>query len=578
MATQHDNQIEEIDGKASERLKMVHSSPELDIEEQVNDESDEEINEEASIDGKDFAMFKVLVVGMAKSGKTSLIRRFVHGTFADIYKTTVGADYSDKTLAIDDTLDVCLQIWDIAGQDRFAHLTRRYFTNADAAVIVCDITSQPTIAAVVDWKRELDACCEALFPVLLVANKCDLLHDVPQALEYGASIQKMVMETGIEDWFRVSAKSGEKVDEAMDLLVKRMTMCRMTIYKGLGLDQSILLADLIVKPKHSIIHQSYNCTERFHNTGLPSQLNADGFGIGWYAEKLYSNKQREYDEVMPSPKKQCRHSDSVDGVVVPRNREYETPCVFTSISPAWNNRNLVQLADKVSSPLFFAHVRAASIGSLTSETNCHPFTFDKYLFMHNGGVSDFSKIKRRLIDRLSEVAYDMIRGSTDSEHCFALYLTELEKIGPLEGEFTGKEMRSAMFNTIRIINALCRETGITEPSLLNFAVTDGDTLIATRYVNVDSSAAASLYFTSGSRWIRSVERPKEYIMQRHNKEEKVFVMASERLSNELGDWLEVPKNAIVTVSAEMNIQICPIKNLLDDEVEPDLLKNKSTAL
>jgi predicted glutamine amidotransferase len=135
----------------------------------------------------------------------------------------------------------------------------------------------------------------------------------------------------------------------------------MTIYKGLGLEQSILLADLIVKPKHSIIHQSYDCHERFHNTGLPSQLNADGFGIGWYAEKLYSHaKDRvplEICEVVSPHMKSStrpslggrRHSMSEDGVVVPRNREYETPCIFTSISPAWNNRNLVQLADKVRS-------------------------------------------------------------------------------------------------------------------------------------------------------------------------------------------------------------------------------------
>ncbi|RQM25559.1 hypothetical protein B5M09_005468 [Aphanomyces astaci] len=331
-------------------------------------------------------------------------------------------------------------------------------------------------------------------------------------------------------------------------------MCRMTVYKGLGLDQSILLADLIVKPKHSIIHQSYDCHERFHNTGLPSQLNADGFGIGWYAEKLYSAKTR--DELLFSPKR--RVSDSFDGVVIPRNKEYETPCVFTSISPAWNNRNLVQLADKVryhgmddshfrinltrprSSPLFFAHVRAASIGSLTSETNCHPFTFDKYLFMHNGGVSDFHKIKRKLIDRLSDVAYKMIRGSTDSEHwcthddlsSFALFLTHLEELGSLDQEFSGKDMRHALGTTIRTLNHLCH----------------------TRYVNVSSSAAASLYFSSGSRWIRSVERPKEYIMQR------------------------VPKNSIVTVTKEMNIQICPIVSLLGDEPEPEVVPQSPAVL
>ncbi|RHY35059.1 hypothetical protein DYB32_000467 [Aphanomyces invadans] len=344
-------------------------------------------------------------------------------------------------------------------------------------------------------------------------------------------------------------------------------MCRMTVYKGLGLDQSILLADLIVKPKHSIIHQSYDCHERFHNTGLPPQLNADGFGIGWYAEKLYSAKAR--DELLYSPKR--RVSRSFDGVVVPRNKEYETPCVFTSISPAWNNRNLVQLADKVSSPLFFAHVRAASIGSLTSETNCHPFTFDKYLFMHNG---------------LAFLPRDLVT----SRRSFALFLTHLEELGSLDQEFSGKDMRHAMGKTIRTLNMLCQydrsvhsmdscgrrsAAGITEPSLLNFAVTDGDTLIATRYVNVSSSAAASLYFSSGSRWIQSVERPKEYIMQRHNKEEKVFVMASERLSNEPSDWLE---NSIVTVTKEMNIQICPILTLLGDEPEPEVVPQSPAVL
>lgn len=161
-------------------------------------------------------------------------------------------------------------------------------------------------------------------------------------------------------------------------------MCRMTIYKGLSLEQSILLSDLIVNPNHSIIRQSYSCQERFHDTGLPPQLNADGFGIGWYAEPMYQAKL-QVDEVLSPQTKRRKRTDSVGAaVVIERNRQYETPCVFTSVTPAWNNRNLFQLADKVRSPLFFAHVRAASSGSPTTEANCHPFTFDKFLFMHNG--------------------------------------------------------------------------------------------------------------------------------------------------------------------------------------------------
>lgn len=122
-------------------------------------------------------------------------------------------------------------------------------------------------------------------------------------------------------------------------------MCRMTIYKGLSLEQSILLSDLIVHPNHSIIRQSYSCQERFHDTGLPPQLNADGFGIGWYAEPMYLAKDQEV-VLSPQTKRQKR-CDSATACVIPRNRQYETPCVFTSVTPAWNNRNLFQLADKV---------------------------------------------------------------------------------------------------------------------------------------------------------------------------------------------------------------------------------------
>ena len=86
-------------------------------------------------------------------------------------------------------------------------------------------------------------------------------------------------------------------------------MCRMMIYKS-RLEQSILLSDLIVKPNHSIIRQSYNCQERFHDTGLPPQLNADGFGIGWYAESMYRVKESA-DVISPKTKRR-REMNLVD--------------------------------------------------------------------------------------------------------------------------------------------------------------------------------------------------------------------------------------------------------------------------
>lgn len=125
-------------------------------------------------------------------------------------------------------------------------------------------------------------------------------------------------------------------------------MCRMTIYKGLGIDQSILLSDLITRPNHSIIKQSYNCQERFHNTGLPPQLNADGFGIGWYVESLYSAQDKFPSPAIKKRKVLSRRPGRRPSKIEQnRNKQYETPCVFTSVTPAWNNRNLFQLADKV---------------------------------------------------------------------------------------------------------------------------------------------------------------------------------------------------------------------------------------
>ena len=177
------------------------------------------------------------------------------------------------------------------------------------------------------------------------------------------------------------------------------------------------------------------------------------------------------------------------------------------------------MADKVKSPLFFGHVRAASIGSSTTEANCHPFTYDKYLWMHNGGIADFHLVKRKMVTILSDESFNMMTGNTDSEHIFGLFLTILGEIQNNRSSSAANQephvqMKHAILETIDTINDLCREALITEPSLLNFAVTDGQTLIATRYANVSTSGSPSLYFSSGSKWAESELHPGEYIMQR----------------------------------------------------------------
>jgi len=125
-------------------------------------------------------------------------------------------------------------------------------------------------------------------------------------------------------------------------------MCRFVCYRG----PEILLADLLYKPTNSLIRQSFHAKER------TEPLNGDGFGVGWYAPQISS-----------------------------------TPCVFASLTPAWSNQNLRQISEHVKSGCFFAHVRAASPGMPVSEANYHPFQYGRFLWMHNGGIRDFWRIK-----------------------------------------------------------------------------------------------------------------------------------------------------------------------------------------
>eukprot|EP00161_Ancyromonas_sigmoides_P000906 TRINITY_DN10748_c0_g1_i2.p1 TRINITY_DN10748_c0_g1~~TRINITY_DN10748_c0_g1_i2.p1 ORF type:complete len:159 (+),score=64.85 TRINITY_DN10748_c0_g1_i2:50-526(+) len=152
-------------------------------------------------------------------------------------------------------------------------------------------------------------------------------------------------------------------------------MCRFMVYKG----AEASMADLITRPSHSIVRQSYASLERTTSYVTPPTLNGDGFGVGWYL--------------------------GADGLGLD-----PTPGVFTSIQPVWSSENLNQLARKVRSGLVFAHVRAASAPPV-SETNCHPFASGRFLFMHNGGIGNFRTVRRDLESLLGDSFYNNIRGT-----------------------------------------------------------------------------------------------------------------------------------------------------------------------
>jgi predicted glutamine amidotransferase len=96
--------------------------------------------------------------------------------------------------------------------------------------------------------------------------------------------------------------------------------------------------------------------------------------------------------------------------------------VFRSIEPAWNDANLRELAGHVSSPLFFAHIRAA-IGSAVQQTNCHPFRHGRWLWMPTGSSTGTRRSKRDLVLAVDESLFPEIKGQADSEVLFYLALS-----------------------------------------------------------------------------------------------------------------------------------------------------------
>jgi glutamine amidotransferase len=256
------------------------------------------------------------------------------------------------------------------------------------------------------------------------------------------------------------------------------------------------LSSLIIEPTHSLIRQSIHSRER------EEPLNGDGFGIGWY-----------------SP-----------------DRATE-PAVFRSITPAWNNRNLQNLARVVASDCVLAHVRAATQSSGVNEANCHPFRWRQYVCMHNGDVGDFRLVRRQLLASVCDEAFGNVYGSTDSEHFFALFIDSLLAI---EDEDPAMRMARALASTISRTLKLVHEAGSTEASYLNVAISDGDRAVISRFTDDADGVPESLYYFVGELYptVRAKRRAGG------KRTEQAVIVSSERLTSHAG-WTEVPPGQII---------------------------------
>jgi glutamine amidotransferase len=200
-------------------------------------------------------------------------------------------------------------------------------------------------------------------------------------------------------------------------------MCRLAAYLG----EPLYLEELIAKPRHSLMRQSLRAEE------AKVQTNGDGFGVGWYGERV-------------------------------------EPGVYREVMPAWSDDNLLALSQTLSSRLFFAHVRAATAGGI-SRQNCHPFRHGRYLFMHNGQIGGYAQVRRTLEGWLPDDLYAVRRGATDSELLFLLALARIER---------GATIAAAMLAVLDETMALMQERGIEPPLRFAAVLADGASVHAFR--------------------------------------------------------------------------------------------------
>ena len=263
-------------------------------------------------------------------------------------------------------------------------------------------------------------------------------------------------------------------------------MCRWLAYSG----SPIALDTFLLEPEHSLIDQS------LHSRMGVETTNGDGFGVGWYG----------------------------DG---------PEPALYRSTSPAWNDRNLRELAAQVRSGLFLAHIRA-STGTAVQQTNCHPFRHDRWLWMHNGVIRGFSAIKRELILAVAPDLFASIEGSTDSELMFYLALSLGMDDDPV----------AAVERMVGLVEQTAERHGIENPLQMTLATTNGEQLWVFRYSTEQCSR--SLFYSTDVRALRALY-PDNPRLEGISDETRLIV--SEPLSDLPGVWNEIPEASCGIVQA-----------------------------
>ena len=285
-------------------------------------------------------------------------------------------------------------------------------------------------------------------------------------------------------------------------------MCRLFIYKG----TKHKLKELIWLPWNSILKQSFKEPYTPHqNVPNPRDhpINVDGFGICWYCEE---NKS----------------------------------CLYTNTMPPWNDFNLLNLTQYIETHLFFTHIRGVKpfTKSKVHQYNCHPFCYENISWMHNGDIMNPILLKNYVYGNLNKKFLENIKGNTDAEYAFHIFLDELSKLH--DNKLHDLEnWINALKNTIYKIDTL-----VNAISSMNFSITNGEIIVCSRYISINSENEnpPSLYLSTGDNYVNTID----------NNEDNYIIISSEPIDQNINNWRLIPKNSIIGIDNTNKIKIIGI--------------------
>eukprot|EP00831_Metopus_contortus_P033600 TRINITY_DN2691_c0_g1_i3.p2 TRINITY_DN2691_c0_g1~~TRINITY_DN2691_c0_g1_i3.p2 ORF type:complete len:207 (+),score=33.80 TRINITY_DN2691_c0_g1_i3:181-801(+) len=171
--------------------------------------------------------YKILVIGESSVGKTSLINRFANNRYEGIYKPTIVCEF-ESTERIVEHETMHIQLWDIGGQEHFGGISKIFCRDAVGCAIVCDLSRPATLKSAARWNEEVHASGffpdKAALPTILLCNKLDLLWGAPKDLRFLSQeeLEAFTTQHGFICYSRVSAKTGEYVQESFEILLKEI--------------------------------------------------------------------------------------------------------------------------------------------------------------------------------------------------------------------------------------------------------------------------------------------------------------------------------------------------------------------